>query len=168
MYLGLICGDQCTYKTCQCGENSFKGSKTGQYYCCNENSECKQEQEFNWNGFVACPKGDMISINKKCNQKCPKSNHTSNYIAISSTKCDSEKKCFDNGNVHYSKICLKDLTEINEDFVKYCSAGVDCGKPKNSQLSFQQCYTGYTHYFRYGEGILCIARVYWKYIQCLV
>ena len=132
---GLICGDQCVdeYKTCKCGKDSFKGDFFGNNYCCS-NTTCQQNNI----GNVECPQGQMLHISKKCDQQCPIS--TYNNIAISSCTED----CPD--STDYSTVCN---LQPEKDFKDFCYEGKNCLMANNSNIAYQQCYTGYSFRLRY-------------------
>ena len=134
---GYICGDHCLVSgdTCKCGKDSFKGDYDGNNYCCS-NTTCQQDND----GNVECPQGQMLHISKKCHQQCPSS--TDNWIAISS--CDVEEGCPD--SIRYSKVCN---VQPEKDFKDFCRDGKDCLMANNSNIAYQQCYTGDPFYLRY-------------------
>ena len=133
---GLICGDRCVdeYKTCKCGKDSFQGDYEGKHYCCS-NTTCQQDNF----GNVECAQGKMLHISKKCDQQCPSSS-TNNYIAISS--CDAES-CPD--DYAYSTVCN---LQPEKDFKDFCLDGKNCLMANNSNIAYQQCYTGKDFYLR--------------------
>ena len=69
----------------------------------------------------------------------PKIKTTQRHIVLSSSKCENDS----------CGICGNFSTQNEENFEKYCEHdsynGILCGKPINSKLDFQQCYSNYTH-----------------------
>ena len=145
---GYICGDHClgSGDTCKCCKDSFQGDYEGEHYCCS-NTTCQQNNI----GNVECPQGQMLHISKKCDQQCPISN--TNFIAISS--CNAED-CPD--STDYSTVCN---TEPEKDFKDFCYKGKDCLMANNSNIAYQQCYTGNSFILRYYFDVnLCFHDVF--------
>ena len=84
-----------------------------------------------------------MHITKKCDQQCPISTYT--RIAISSCTED----CTD--STDYSKVCN---LQPEKDFKDFCRSstfqdGKDCLMANNSNIAYQQCYTGDYDFLRY-------------------
>ena len=138
IFTGYICGDQCLGSggTCKCGKDSFQGYYFGKNYCCSFTT-CQKDND----GNVECPQGKMLDISKKCDQQCPISTYT--WIGISSASCD-EEGCPD--STIYSKVCN---AQPEKDFKDFCFQGKNCLMANNSNIAYQQCYTGDNYYLRY-------------------
>ena len=132
---GDICGDHCLGDgdTCKCGKDAFEYD--GKHYCCS-NTTCQQDND----GNIECPQGKMLHISKNCYQQCPSATGN-NRISISS--CDAQE-CTD--SLLYSTVCN---VQPEKDFKDFCYEGKDCLMANNSNIAYQQCYSGYPFYFRY-------------------
>ena len=153
-FSGFICGDDCIghKETCICGNNSFEGDSSGNYYCCS-NTACLKDDY----GNVECPQGQKLHITENCAKECPAMSMENN-IAISS--CEEENFCPDSSrNIGYfSKIC-NGSAQLGKEFLSYCSYinpdadfdfdGVSCERAYNSNNTYQQCYTSLSFYLRY-------------------
>ena len=81
-----------------------------------------------------------MDISKKCDQQCP-SRSTENYIAISSCDAEGCPKSMD-----YSTVC--DM-QLKYHFKDLCEDGKDCLMANNSNIAYQQCFTGDPGFLRY-------------------
>ena len=164
---GYICGDTCikSLARCQCGADPlvyFNGDKTGQKYCCvTKNSTCNNEElPFK----VACNEGQIMTLDQKCDGKCPETND--NWIAISTAFCDIKEECLESGHPHFSKICQDaSLTSIEEFSTSYCSSGIACSKSK-SKYHFNQCNDGHKPFLRQVSKMKTLETI--EILKCIV